>query len=235
MPTAAGEIDISELPAWLERVGREIGKPLRIEPWLQQVKLYLVSTAKRGFGAGADPAGRPWRPLKVGRARAKGAGSELPLMDEGLLRASLTANGKGQVDRRTPHSIEFGTNRAFAWVHQEGATIRAKPGKALAIPATPKAKRAGSPRNFPGKLQLVWPKGKKAGYLIEDKRAGHEDASGWKGRRKLKKRTAGTIIHYWLVRQVRVPQRQFLGWTDKMADAVAELLMDEIVKQIRGR
>ena len=81
----------------------------------------------------------------------------------------------------------------YAGVHQEGATITPKAAKALAIPVTNEARRAGGPRSMD--LHLVWPKGKAAGTLRDD----------------------ANKVHFVLVKSVTIPARPFLGWTDEMA------------------
>jgi phage gpG-like protein len=74
------------------------------------------------------------------------------------------------------------------------------------------AKRAGSPRNFPGKLS---PRiGKRGGVLVQ---AG-------KGKNKGK-------AHYALVKKVTIPARPFVGWSDAAVDAVAKL----VLKEMEGR
>lgn len=211
-------ITLDQFPAWLDRVSRELGRPFNPEPWFRQLKVYAAGVTKRNIHAGVSPDGRAMKPLRFARVRG---GSPLPLMDTGAagLLGSITGNARGHVDRRTPKSIEFGTNLAYAWVHQHGGLIVPRGAKALAIPRTREALRAGSPRRFPRKLALVWPKGNTVGFLVEtSKRRGQDFRS---------------IIHYLLLPRSNVPARPFLGWTDAMADHLAKLFLDEWQRQMQ--
>lgn len=59
-----------------------------------------------------------------------------------------------------------GTTVIYGAALELGATIRPKTKKALTIPLTDKAGKYPAPK-FPKPLTLVWPKGKKHGWLVE--------------------------------------------------------------------
>jgi hypothetical protein len=63
-------------------------------------------------------------------------------------------------------AIGFRKHGGFPYELSQEFGAKAKPGKAMAIPMTPKAKRAGSPRNFPGELFIPMSSG-----VLMEKRA----------------------------------------------------------------
>lgn len=133
----------------------------------------LVSDVKGRFLSSTAPDGRAWAPLK--RPRPSGGGK--PLLDTGALMASISG-------RFTPTSVVVGTNRPGAALHQFGGTVRPVKGKFLAIPLTPMAKRAGSPRRLTGTAALPL-----FARRIEGELRGH----------------------FLLVKGAKVPARPFLG------------------------
>jgi phage virion morphogenesis protein len=88
--------------------------------------VYLAGMTKRNFTGSHDPDGSPWPPLK-NPSRRRGGRSAKPLVDRGLLMASVSAQGGGSVRDVTPRSLEFGTNVSYAGYHQFGTrTIPAR-------------------------------------------------------------------------------------------------------------
>lgn len=156
----------------------------------------MVSDIKSRFATGTDPQGRKWRPLKHPRPR----GGNQPLRDTGLLMASFTA-------RVEPSAVVVGTNRQGAAPHNFGGVVRAK-NKMLAIPLTKEAQRSGGPRRFGRRKELEFrPTGKRRVFLL-----GTEDKAG---------RFVGQFL---LVDQVRIPQREFMGVSDKALGQIADVL-----------
>lgn len=88
----------------------------------------------------------------------------------------------------------------YARIQDEGGPIVAKNAKALTIPISEKAKklssRGVSAREFPGGLDLVWPRGSQVGYLVKS----------------IKKRTE---LHYLLKRRTHLDGT---GYLDKAAN-----------------
>lgn len=172
--------------------------PVRLPPATGKiVGQLMVSDIKSRFATGTDPAGRKWRPLKHPRPR----GGNQPLRDTGLLMASFTA-------RVEPTAVVVGTNRAGAALHNFGGVVRAR-NKMLAIPLTKEAIRSGGPRRFGKRKELEFrPTGKRRVFIL-----GVEDKRG---------RFVGQFL---LVDQVRMPQREFMGVSDKALGQIADVLV----------
>lgn len=89
------------------------------EPVLEEIGAYGVKSTRYRFFDETAPGGLPWLP-SIRKQRQGGR----TLTESGRLRDSLAyAVGAGYV--------EWGTNIAYAGVHQAGATIRAKTAKGL--------------------------------------------------------------------------------------------------------
>jgi len=86
-----------------------------------------------------------------------------PHANTGHLRQSIFGEVKTQGDAIVG---SVGTTVIYGAALELGATIRPKKAKALTIPLTVKAGRYPAPK-FPKPLTLVWPKGKKHGFLVE--------------------------------------------------------------------
>lgn len=172
------------------------------------LRVMAVSGNKAFFQEGRGPDGKPWAPLKHPRPGKGGSGK--PLQDRGLLKASISASV-------TETELKLSASRAGANTHQFGATIRPKNAKRLAIPLTPEAKRAGSPRKgFPRPLFVVGVNDQVA-YLAEQK---------GKGKRQT------MVFHYVLVREVKIPQRVFVGFSAETLDKMTTLLGTEYNKGV---
>lgn len=151
---------------------------------MQSIGAAGVSSTRRNFDAGTTPYGEPWKPLKLRQGD--------PLKQTGRMMMSITSSLSGS---GASMGVTIGSNYgrqaggdSIVRLHHFGGVIRPKNAKALAIPLTKAAMNAGSPRGFGG-LRLVWPKGKKHGWLVE-------------GSKK------SSVIHYLLVKSVNVPARQ---------------------------
>lgn len=144
----------------------------------------LLSGMRRRFQAGVDPLGRPWPRLRHPRP----AGGDKPLLNFGILRNSYRT-------RVHPDGAEMFSDLPQARLQNFGGTVTPKRAKALAIPLTPQAARAGGPRRFPKELALrPLPPGKNAVGVLYERAAG--------GR---------TVDHYLLVKKVTVPARLHIG------------------------
>jgi len=62
--------------------------------------------------------------------------------------------------------IGFRKTQGFPYELAQEYGAKAKPGKAMAVPVTPEARKAGSPRDFPGKLRMI--KGMGKALLVSD-------------------------------------------------------------------
>lgn len=221
MPSA--EITINTLPNFAEAVTREVlAGDYTVA--IKQVAIAAKADFKRHFEESRGPDGSPWPPIKGFRVR-RGSGGFQPLRDRGLLMASAAAEGEGHIEEISQYSMEVGTNLFYAMVHQKGVPSdvwdgRPKRAKALAIPMTTEAYRAGWPSKWTGtKLRLVWPKGKAHGWLVEDK-----------GGRKAK-----SILHYMLLPRVVIPKREFVGWSPELLKITDGIFLAHMAKLAAGR
>ena len=211
---AALEMDLNQFAAWLDGRAGELAR-MDLTPVWRQVAVYLAASTKQRFAAGVGPDGAPWRPLA--HPRPRGAGN--PLRDTGQLMASVTGQGAGHVEQITPTSLTWGTNLDRAAIHQWGGTIRPKTGKALAIPLTVEAQRAGYARNFPRRLVLF--QGTEHPFLVE-----------WVGKGKGKGKRQRMIRHYLLTPSVTIPARPYLGLNDDDAEEIGGILADHAAKAL---
>ncbi len=113
MPDIKIEIAASAVLAAFNRLQQTAAAP---GPVLAKVGDILAEKIRMGFHRSQDPYGNAWHGLAVRQGK--------PLVDKGHLRNSITYRVVG-------NSVEIGTNRPFAAVHQFGATIRPKPGGVL--------------------------------------------------------------------------------------------------------
>lgn len=189
-------------PADLARNAGAVGGPLAppvaprrpMDPRAaREVAQVLAADVKRRFASGTTPGGQRWRSLKYPRPR----GGDRPGLDTGRLMNSVTAKVEGDV-------VVVGTAHPAAPLFNFGGLVRPKKAKRLAIPLTPEAVRAGSPRRMRGGLKVP---------LFARKVRGK-----WVG-------------HWLLVRQVRVPAREFLGVSREGWAAVAAVLGDAAARR----
>ncbi|MBD3814098.1 MAG: phage virion morphogenesis protein, partial [Betaproteobacteria bacterium] len=104
------------------RLARFVAANEDIDPLLSGFGLYLESSTIERFEFERAPDGSRWKPS----IRAKTEGGKTLYKSPGGLRDSITH----LVHSR---SVEVGTNKIYAGVHQHGATIRAKNGGYLAF------------------------------------------------------------------------------------------------------
>lgn len=166
-------------------------------------KVISVAGVREHFVRSQTPYGVPWKPLK--HPRPSGGGT--PLRDTGLLLASVSAE-------ITEEGIALKASHPGANVHQFGAVIRPVRAKALTIPLTPEAKRTGSPGRgrFPRPL-FIYRTHNDHAFLAES--------------------TAnGLTLHYRLEKEVRIPAREFLGFSDATLAKLDKILADAYEKEI---
>lgn len=203
-------VDLNSAIQFLDKAQDEIDRG-DITPSLGKCKVALSSSIKMNFANGRGPDGTVWPALRMARPR----GGNKPLRDRDILMASATATGAvGHIEKISPTSLVYGTNVDYARTHQDGATIVGRP--ALAFPLTREAYNAGRARRFPRTLSLVWPRGDKAGFLVEKKKRGKP------------------IRQYRLVRSVRIPARPFIGWNDALATTCGNIIAEDRDRKIGG-
>jgi hypothetical protein len=146
----------------------------------------------QGVREGTAPDGNPFAPLAHSRPGGTGAG---PLFDTGYMAATLEG-GPDHVEYTTREGFVVGSRALGLRLMQDGGWVLPKRTTFLAIPATAEAKAAGSPLNFPRKLE---PRiGVKGGVLIEPGIMG----------------SVG-VVQYYLSRGVYVPGRKPVGISDR--------------------
>jgi len=102
----------------LERMTDTVRRPhFRTHNWTEIIE-WLQEKHLGYFGTETGPNG-PWQPLKPATVAKKG--HDIILFEESLLRDSLSQSGAQHAIRRTePAQLIFGTDRPWAWTHQEG-------------------------------------------------------------------------------------------------------------------
>lgn len=107
------------------------------------------------------------RGLILSRQRViSGAGIKSRTGSAGLM-GRLTTYARRDSSYGVDAAIGFRKRNGFPYELSQEFGAKAKPGKAMAIPLTPKAKRLSSPRAFPGKLAIVKANGK--AFLVEQR------------------------------------------------------------------
>lgn len=182
---------------------------------LKACAVVLRNDLRQNVQAGRSPDGTVFLPLKHPRPNGKTS----PLWDTGALVRSLGA-GTGHVERIDKTSLEIGTSMEYASLQQFGGTVTPKKGKFLTIPLTMAAKRAGSPRNFPGGLRPIINKRKGTGVLIGAK---------IQQRGKNKGKVGKIEAQYALVKKVVVPPRPFVGFSPKASTEIDRILTNAVL------
>jgi len=169
------KVEDRALRAAIERV--RLGLPLggRMRPLWERIGRIGKSSTQMRFRMQVSPDGKPWQ--KSRRA-----------LDEGGQTLSLSRRLRNSITyEATETGVSWGTNVAYAAMHNFGGVIRAKAGPFLSIPVTPEARRAGSPRNFEGLKVTQSIKGQ---FMLVDQNG---------------------VVQYLLRAKVTMPQREFLG------------------------
>ena len=215
MAGAVAFVDLGAFADWAKSAGKDLASTDFTVP-LKACRLILIGATNANFAGGHDPDGNAWPGLA--HARPSSRGSDKPLRDTGLLKASITSAGQGHVEELTPQALVFGTNLEYAAVHQYGDNnVVPKKAKMLSIPLSKDAARAGGARQFPRPLFVLTAKSGKL-FLVETKAKG-----------KGKKSKAKLLFHYILVKSVAIPARPYLGIGEKLADRIADVFHDHLI------
>ena len=113
MSGAGFTIRVEGLNAIEKRLGEMVTRLGNLTPLMDRIGMAIETTTAERFEAGFAPDGTPW---KRGRKT-----SGKTLIRDGFLKASITHNAG-------PSSVEIGTNKIYARIHQYGGTISAKSG-----------------------------------------------------------------------------------------------------------
>lgn len=125
------------------------------------------------------------------------------LAKTGILKSSITTYTDN-------NSAAIGTNIPYARLHQFGGIIKPKRGKYLAIPLNEKF-QGSSPRDFNNTICI---KVKEALFIV----------------RKIDKRGNGLEFLFKLQKEIVVPQRKFIGITDKMKIKYVKMTKQHILE-----
>lgn len=176
--------------AALERLRLNLPSQGNMQPAMNEIGRALKTATQLRFRQAKAPDGAAW---KQGRREGGKA-----LSGTRRLRNSITYSA-------TNDSVAIGTNVAYAAIHQFGGIIRAKRGPFLAIPITPQARSAGSPRNMPN---LVVTQSNKGQFMLID--------------------SADGTVHYLLRKQVVIPARPYLGVSDSDRTELLRVMDDHL-------
>lgn len=140
------------------------------------------------------------------------------LIDTGNLRESVTAEPEGS------DAVTVGPrNVVYAAIHEFGGTIRPRNAKYLAIPLSPKAKKAGSPKNYPGELQPMRLAGLQDRLFLVDVD------------RMQRARRSELSLAYILLRSVQMPARPYVRPAlDQHGDDAIQAIADALTEFIEG-
>jgi hypothetical protein len=123
------------------------------------------------------------------------------------LSSRLTSYARANAVLGFEGAIGFRKTQGFPYELSQEFGAKAKPGKAMAIPLTPEARAAGSPRQFPGKLRIVKTP-RKAFLVMSGKAAGF-----------------GAMVQYILVKSI--PARmKFRDTVKGQADAIGQSIVE---------
>lgn len=209
MPGVAQVIDLRDLPEWIEKEGQRL-ESLDFSPVMPDIALSMAAHAKRCIDEGRTPDGQQYQPLKLPRLQ----GGDKPLYASGILEASLSPGGEGNIIRTSALMAEAGTNVDYAAIHQFGGDIKPTGGKMLAIPLTTEARRhnprktSATSQPFPRLLFAL--KSKAGNPILAEK---EQTAKGkWR-----------IIPTYLLVPSVRIPARPFLGFGERLMTTIGRI------------
>jgi phage gpG-like protein len=175
---------------------------------IRPVMLLSVSGVRTHFDQSRGPDGKQWAPLA--HNRPEGAGK--PLLDKGLLAASVSASV-------TANQITLSANSPGARLQQYGGKILPVRGKWLTIPVTVEAKRIGSPRqnHFPRPLFFRATTNPLTALLCETDPTGR------------------IVVQYVLKPDVTIPARPYLGWSEATLTKIQKLIADRAMKALLAK
>jgi hypothetical protein len=109
---------IDEFRAMLDGMLNAIRTPSVAPQSWQQVVDVLQDMERGFFASSAGPDGQPWAPLRPYTVQKKG--HAIILRETWELMDSLTKVNESSIREFGQATLEFGTQRAWAWLHQDG-------------------------------------------------------------------------------------------------------------------
>lgn len=176
-----------------------------------------LRASARAFRAQADPeSGRAWKPTGglALQTRPGGGSGGKTLSDTAGLAQSIQTSLNVSLDQAV-----IGTNKRYGKIHQTGGTIRPVNAKALAIPVTREARRAGSPRRFPRKLFIL---------------KGHAPGSAMLAEAMGGGKTGKVRVQYLLRSSVKIEARPFIGVNESDRQEMANFAVGFMQRAIEG-
>lgn len=114
-------IELTSFDAFIDMLNKMVqplaNPALSVQTW-QEVIDVLQEMERGFFASSAGPDGAPWAPNRPYTVKKKGHG--IILRETYELEASLIGVSKTSIRNIGTNNIEFGTNRAWSWKHQEG-------------------------------------------------------------------------------------------------------------------
>lgn len=201
-------ISLAELESML-RSSPELAKEA-IAAVSQEIEVIAVADVRQRLNQGLTPEGTPFAPLAFPRPQ----GGNKPLQNTGILAASVSASC-------TESELILRANAPGARLQQEGGIVRPVKAKALAIPLTKEAVRAGSPRNFTAGRLFPFKSAKGGGLATQDEKPGKRGKYGTKVKAKI-------TVHYIFRASVTIPERRYLGLSEAARGRIAGVIGSEM-------
>jgi len=110
---------VDEFVKMLDTMCDPIRNPSITSAQWQEVIDVLQEMERGFFASSVGPTGEPWVPLSPVTEAKKGHG--IILRETYELEASLIGFGPSAVRTSSSDSLEFGTSREWAWIHQKGS------------------------------------------------------------------------------------------------------------------
>lgn len=120
MAASTHDIDLAQLAAFLNRKADGIAH-LDFTAPLKVCAVLIKADVKDNFQGSHTPDGTPWPPLKRPRRGKRHKGSTpKPLLDTGLLQASISASGADHIEEVTSDALVVGSSLHYAMYQDQG-------------------------------------------------------------------------------------------------------------------
>lgn len=173
-------------------------------------RVIAVSGVRRSVAAGQSPDGTPLAPLTFPRPQ----GGDKPLQNTRLMLNSVSATN-------TDDSLTLTANHPGARLQHFGGTVVPVKAKALSIPVTKEAVRAGGASKFP--VRLIYLHTKTSNPDDRGKLAEVRKTTTGKGKKKEK-----LIVHYLLRAKSVIPPRPWLGFSSETVDRCRKVILQKL-------
>jgi phage gpG-like protein len=223
---ASLQIEVRNLSGVTRKFDRLAALTGNLHPLMLRISAALTRTVAQTFREEKDPkTGAAWK--KTGALalanRPGGGGRGKTLRDTARLMQSLLARPPAVTGGARSPAIKFSTaGVVYAAAHQQSftgpmtrtLTIRPKNAKMLAIPITREAARAHGARRFISQHQGQTFFAKRMIFLREGKKI---------------------TPQFLLRKEVKIPQRRFLGWGKAQSETADRLILGEIRRAMAGQ